>query len=247
MAIGVMTAISDLEFIERHRTIWTARPELRSVYHDFFDQLIKEVGDRSPVVELGTGPGFFKEYHPELIATDVISTRWVEAVCDGCALPFPAESVGAIVMLDVLHHLPRPLDFISEAARVLRPGGVVAMIEPWITPISYLLYRFLHHEDCTLRLDIESPFRSSQKDAFTGNATIPFNLVRHYSRVSSPPMRLITLKPFLGLSYLATLGFKRSAPLPQSLINAARRCERALGLVGRLSSTRALLVWEKLP
>jgi SAM-dependent methyltransferase len=240
-----MTASSDLEFIARHRNIWTARPELRAVYHDFFDRLLECVGTRTPVVELGSGPGFLKEYRPELIGTDVILTRWVDIVYDGCALPFPAESIGAIVMLDVLHHLPRPLNFMSEAARVLRPGGIVAMIEPWITPVSYLLYRFLHREDCTLGLDIEDPFHSTRKDAFDGNAAIPYYLVRRYSDISRPPRRLVKLAPFLGLPYIATLGFIRDSPISPGLIAAAGALERTLGPIGRLNATRALLVWEK--
>jgi hypothetical protein len=148
-------------------------------------------------------------------------------------------------MLDVLHHLPRPLDFMNEAARALQPGGVVAMIEPWITPASYLLYRWFHHEDCALRVDIQSPFESTGKKAFDGNAAIPYRLVRHHSRISPLPLRLVRREPFLGLPYLATLGFKRARPLPQLLINFATKSESLLGPIGRWNATRVVLVWEK--
>jgi SAM-dependent methyltransferase len=235
---------SDLEFIARHRSIWVARPELRSVYHEFFAELLRAVQGWAPVVELGAGPGFFKEYHPGLISTDVIATRWVDVVCDACSLPFPSQSVGAFVMLDVVHHLPRPLDFIAEAARVLVPGGLMAMIEPWITPFSYLLYRYLHHEDCTLRIDLRRPFDPTRKKAFDGNAAIPYKLVRYYARKPGT-LRLARLERFLGLPYLATFGFKRTHPLPWRLIRAARSCEKMLGPIGRWNATRALLVWEK--
>jgi SAM-dependent methyltransferase len=238
-------ASSDLDFINKHRSVWSARPELRSVYHEFFAQLMAAVGNRQPVVELGAGPGFFKEYCPGLISTDVVPTSWLDVACDGCAMPFPSDSVGAFVFLDVLHHLPRPLDFLAEAARVLTPGGVVAMIEPWITPASYLLYRYFHHEDCTLRIDIRNPFDSTGKNAFDGNATIPYNLVRHCSDNSGAPLKLVKFERFLGLPYLATLGFKRDRPLPAKLIGAARVCEKMLGPIGRWNATRALMVWEK--
>jgi hypothetical protein len=240
-----VTSSSDLEYVKQHRIIWSARPELRAVYQDFFRQLLATVGGRAPIVELGAGPGFFKEYCPSLVSTDLISTEWVDVACDGCAMPFPSESLGALVMLDVLHHLPHPLNFMSEASRVLRPGGVVAMIEPWITPASYLLYRYFHHEDCTMQIDIRSPFESAHKKAFDGNATIPYNLVRHCLQMTSPPLQLVCLRAFLGLPYLATLGFKRTRPLPSSLITAARTCEKLLGPIGRWNATRALIVWKK--
>jgi SAM-dependent methyltransferase len=239
------STLSDIGFVELHRRVWRARPELRSVYHRLFDQLRDAIGSRNPVVELGAGPGFFKEYAPQLIATDVISTNWVDVVCDGCAMPFESQSIGAIVMLDVLHHLPKPLNFMAEASRVLRPGGVVAMIEPWITPASYLLYRYFHHEDCKLRIDIESPFSSPGKKAFDGNATIPYNLVRHVRKTPGSPMRLSRVEPFLALPYLATLGFKRTRPMPESIISAAEMGEKMLGPLGRWNATRALLLWEK--
>jgi SAM-dependent methyltransferase len=235
---------SDLEFVQRHRSVWAARPELRSVYQEFFAELLRAVQGRTPVVEVGAGPGFFKEYCPGLISTDVILTGWVDVVCDACAMPFASQSVGALVMLDVLHHLPRPLDFIAEATRVLAPRGLMAMIEPWITPFSYLLYRYFHHEDCTLRIDLRRPFDSTRKQAFDGNATIPYKLVQYYAREPGS-LRLARLERFLGLPYLATFGFKRTRRLPWRLIRAARFCENVLGPLGRWNATRALLVWEK--
>lgn len=239
---------SDLEFIAQHRRIWAARPELRLVYHQFFAELLRAVQGRAPVVELGGGPGFFKEYYPGLLSTDVVMTRSADVVCDACALPFATQSVGALVMLDVLHHLPRPLDFITEAARVLSPRGLLAMIEPWITPFSYLLYRYFHHEDCTLGIDLRRPFESTHKQAFDGNATIPYKLVQSYAGDgghSSPDLRLVRRERFLALPYLATFGFKRVRPLPPRLIAAAGLCEKLLGALGRWNATRALLVWEK--
>ena len=120
------------------------------------------------------------------------------------------------------------------------------MIEPWITPASYILYRYFHHEDCTLGIDIENPFKVDRagKAAFDGNAAIPYKVIGHKLEASSP-LRLLQCEPFLGLPYLATLGFKRSRPLPEKIIHMAARFERVLGPVGRWSATRAFLVWQK--
>lgn len=240
-----MQNTSDHEFIEQHRAVWFARPELRSVYHDFFKQLADVVANKRRVLELGAGPGFLKEYLPRVIASDVIATPYIDLVCDGCSLPFGRKSLDAIVMLDVLHHLPRPIDFMEETARVLVPQGLLVMIEPWITPASYLMYRYFHHEDCILSIDIEAPFDSVGKQAFDGNATIPYKLVKHYTADPAAPLRLLRREPFLGLPYLATLGFKRKRPLRASISRIAAVTERILGPFARLNATRALLVWEK--
>lgn len=241
----VETATSDLDFVRQHREIWALRPELRSVYHAFFDTMLRAVGERRPIVELGAGPGFFHEYCPESIASDVIFTPWVNVVCDGCRAPFRDASAGAVAMLDVIHHLPKPLDFLSEMARILEPGGRLVAIEPWITPPSYILYRYFHHEDCALSIDIADPFRSTGKQAFDGNAAIPYRLVESQRAHPVAGLRLIRCEPFVGLGYLATLGFKRRQSVPGGLIRFAGQCERIAGPIGRLASTRALLVWEK--
>jgi len=241
----VAQAVSDLDYVRQHREIWERRPELREVYHGFFATILEAAGERRPIVEFGAGPGFFREYCPESISTDVIFTRWVDAVCDGCRTPFRAASTGAVVMLDVIHHLPKPLDFLAEVSRILRPGGRLVAIEPWITPPSYILYRYFHHEDCALSIDVAEPFRSTGKQAFDGNAAIPFQLVRRLRTQPAAGLKLVRCERFLGLAYLATLGFKRERSVPGGVIRLAGQCERIAGPVGRLASTRALLVWEK--
>ena len=235
--------MSDQEVVRQHRAIWAARPELRAVYHEWFTQLLGCVEGLHPIVEVGAGPGFFKEYFPHLISTDVVPTPYVDVVCDAGSLPFQSGSVGALVMVDVLHHLPQPLAFLAEAGRILQPGGRVAMIEPWITVPSYLLYRYFHHEDCSLAVDVRRPFGELDKRAFDGNAAIPFKLLKQ-GKQGAPAWRLLQAEPFLGLPYLATLGFKSTRPMPRAVIRIAKVCERLFRPLRRWASTRILIVWE---
>lgn len=237
---------TDLDFLCRHREIWAARPELRSVYQEWFGRLLQCVDSRQPIVEIGSGPGFFKEYFPRLISTDPIPNPWIDVILDAGSLPFRSSTIGALVMMDVLHHLPRPLDFMAEAARVLQPGGRLAMIEPWITPLSFLLYRYLHHEDCRLGVNLASPFDQASKEAFDGNAAIPFKLVKYFE-AKAQRLRLIRAESFLGLPYLVTLGFKYPRQISHTLVDFAKICEGFLGPVGRFLATRILVVWENPP
>lgn len=234
---------SDLDVLVRHRRVFAARPELREAYHAFFARLLLEAGDRRPIVEVGAGPGFLKAWCPSLLSTDIVPSPWIDAACDGGLLPFRSGCVGAVVMLDVLHHLPRPVEFLREVARVLRPAGRVVAIEPWITPLSYVLYRWFHHEDCRLGIDLDRPFAGGKR-AFDGNAALPFELVRRFRRGRNG-LRPVRVEPFLGLPYLATFGFQRERPVPGSWIGAARRIEALLGPLGAVLATRALIVWEK--
>jgi SAM-dependent methyltransferase len=236
--------MSDVATLARHRAAWQARPELRAVYHDWFDRLLAAVAARRPVVEVGSGPGFFKERAPSLVATDVVPGLSVNVRCDADVLPFRTESLGAIVMVDTLHHLPRPLDFLSEAARVLKPGGRLAMVEPWITPPSWVLYRYFHHEECRLGVDVARPFGSDPKAALDGNAAIPYLLLARL-RATGLPLHLVKAEPFVGLPYLATFGFKVGRPLPALFERLARTGEVALRPLARWLATRIFIVLEK--
>jgi SAM-dependent methyltransferase len=236
--------MSEAATLARHRTAWQARPELRAVYREWFDRLLAAAGTRRPVVEIGSGPGFFKAASPALVATDVVAGLAVDIRCDADLLPFRPESVGAIVMVDALHHLARPLDFLAEAARALTPSGRIAMVEPWITLPSWILYRFFHHEECRLGVDVARPFASDTKDALEGNAAIPY-LALARLRDGGLPLHLVRAEPFVGLPYLATFGFKVTRPLPVLLQRVARAGERVMAPLTRWLATRIFVVLEK--
>ena len=235
---------SDAATLARHGEIWAVRPELRRVYQEWFGWLLDAAGGRTPAIEVGSGPGFFKEFAPRLIATDITPGARADVRCDACALPFGTATVGALLMVDALHHLPHPLDFMTEAARVLRPGGRLAMVEPWITPASFLLYRYFHHEDCRLGIDVARPFGGLDKRALDGNSAIP-RLVLRRCRRDGGPLRLIQSRTFVGLPYLFTFGFQRALPLPRALGAVARVLERATDPLRPLAASRILAVWEK--
>lgn len=122
---------------------------LRRIYDEWYRDLATAIpaGD-GVVVELGAGGGFLKDILPESVTSDVMPNLYVDVRLDGCSLPFRSGSLRALVMVDVFHHLPDASVFLHEAGRCLRPGGVIAMIEPWVTPWTRLLYGWLglHHE-----------------------------------------------------------------------------------------------------
>ena len=98
------------------------------------------------MLELGSGAGFLNYYVPGLKTSEVFFCDLVDIVLDGCELPLKEASLKGIAFVDVLHHLPRSREFFREAARCIRTGGRIVMIEPWITAWSKIVYKRLHHE-----------------------------------------------------------------------------------------------------
>ena len=83
---------------------------------------------------------------PRLIASDILHVPTIALVADATRLPFAAASLRGVVMTNVLHHLPDVRAFFLEAARCVKPGGALVMIEPWVTAWSSFVYRSFHDE-----------------------------------------------------------------------------------------------------
>jgi SAM-dependent methyltransferase len=242
------------EQLQRHRRVWEQKPILRRVYNEeFFARLLSFRKPEGLSIEVGAGPGFFKQVTPDIVSTDLIWCPWLDAIADAQRLPFRSSSVANVFGLDMLHHLATPMTFLTEVSRVLVPGGRLILVEPWITPFSYFIFRFLHQERCDLS---ETPWVQNQrgagleKMAFDGNQAIPYLLFGSSHRASTldalPELKLLALEPFCLFAYLLSGGFKPMNFLPESLYPAVSKFERATSpLWRRLAALRVLLVLEK--
>jgi len=86
------SAPSTVDWIATHRAQWGRKAGLRIVYESYFRRLREGCVPDTPILELGCGPGFFKERYPEVIATDVVNNPRADAIIDAAALPFGTTS-----------------------------------------------------------------------------------------------------------------------------------------------------------
>ncbi|HUG51987.1 MAG TPA: class I SAM-dependent methyltransferase [Vicinamibacteria bacterium] len=245
-----------LALLEEHAAIWAEKPALRRVYSVWFEGLLAGIPPGARVIEVGAGPGLFAAYarqrRPDLrwVASELTPAAWNDVAADAEALPFRTGAADAVLGLDVLHHLARPRAFFQEAARVIRPGGCLALVEPWVTPLSFLVYRFFHQEACAVPADAWNPFSAAGgKDPFDGNAAVPRELVR---RSSEGEWRALGLGPpqvelLNAFAYLLTLGFRRASLLPAPLAGPALWLDGASRPLARLAALRARLCWTCRP
>ena len=140
------------EILKERRNTWKTKSVLRDLYRKWYGSIAKALKP-GITLELGGGSGNLKDFFPDTISTDVLFAPWLDAVLDAHALPFQNESLDGIVLFDVLHHLSRPMHFFSEARRVLKPGGRIVMMEPYVSWFSYPVYRFFHQEGLQWKAD----------------------------------------------------------------------------------------------
>jgi SAM-dependent methyltransferase len=244
-----------VEKLQEHRALWAAKPSLREAYGVWFDAMLSGVPRGARVVEVGAGPGLLREHaarvRPDVrwVATDLLPTPWNDLVADAHRLPLRSGSVDVVIGLDVLHHLAAPRDFLAEVSRVLQPRGEIQLLEPWVTPFSFPIYRWLHEEGCRPGLDPWRPFGADgrAKAAFTGDAAVLWKLLRGATpgtwselSLSRPHVRRLT-----GFAWLATLGFRKRSLMPAWAGGFLRGVDHTLRPLAALLGMRALVVWRR--
>ncbi|MCL2647594.1 MAG: class I SAM-dependent methyltransferase [Phycisphaerales bacterium] len=213
------------------------------------------------ILEIGGGSGNFKEYfhahHANqgmLITSDIVPTPHCDLAADAMALPFHDNTLDNIVMMDVLHHIPFPLKFFAEAQRTLRPGGRILMTEPYISPISRLLFKLAHPEPVDLSTTIfasqpgapdPSPLRG--QGAFASNQATPTlifyrDLPQFQQRFRN--LKLILRKRRSLLLYPLSGGFSGPKLLPHTLAKLLWPLEKILSPLSPLLAFRLLIVLE---
>src|SRR5439155_7062924 len=203
---------------------------LRQIYEEWYRAIAATLPPgEGAVLELGAGGGFMSDLVPDLIASELFYCPNIRAVLDGLRLPFVAKTLRGIVMTDVLHHLPQPRLFFAEATRCVRPGGVVVMIEPWVTPWSRFVYSRLHHEPFQPEaLSWELPTKGPLSDA---NGALPWILfARDRSKFEQefPHWQIELIKPIMPFRYLLSGGVSLRTLVPGWSFRLWREVENAL-------------------
>ena len=226
--------LNDPRTTELRREVIRSKPFLKRIYRDWYAWIVSQLPSvEGSVVELGAGAGFLGEFIPELIPSELFLCSGAAAVLDGQQMPFATGSLRAVVFTDVLHHLPQARRFFSEAARCVRPGGRVIMVEPWVSGWSRFIYPRLHHE----RFDpttTEWEFPSSGPLSGS-NQALPWIIFKRDKEIfmrEFPQWKIQALCPGMALRYLVSGGLATRSLMPGWSYGFWKQAERLTRLGG---------------
>jgi SAM-dependent methyltransferase len=225
----------DLETeLDLQAAAWDRNALLRSLYRSWFAEVARS---RSNVpgltVELGSGIGKLREALPDVLLTDVEETRWAGSAVDAQALPFADGTLANIVLVDVLHHIPRPARFLDEA---------------YCSTVSYAVYRRWHHELTDLDVDPLAESPRSSTDPLDSNQALPTLLF--FTRADLferrwPELQILKRRRFAFFAYPLSGGWRRRPILPARLARPVLAVERALSPLAAVVAFRCLVVLER--
>jgi len=210
------------------RQIIQGKSFLKKFYHECYLSIAQSLPNHinGPVVELGSGAGFLKEYIPNLFTSEIIKIQDVDLILDGTNLPFSTDALKGIVMIDVLHHMPNVASFFSDAAACIKPGGVIIIIEPWSTLWSRFVYRHLHHEPFELGVkDWKLPAGGPLSQANSALPWIIFERDRKKFDKEFPQFQVKEIMLNFPFCYILSGGVSLRSMIPGNMYNVIRKIE----------------------
>jgi SAM-dependent methyltransferase len=215
--------LKDREATAFNRQRLSANQNLLYWYKRLFAEMFKGIDnvEGKLILEVGSGTSPLKLFYPRIKTSDLLPMDYLDYVFDAHHIdryqPVSNESLDIIVLVNVLHHLHEPLSFLKNAATKLKPGGMVIFTEPYLSFISYFIYRYLHHE--TLDLNINNPVLTEIKGPLSSsNQALPYLIFFKRSDWLSELNSVyhcesMARKSFTSISYMATGGISRRFPI----------------------------------
>jgi SAM-dependent methyltransferase len=239
--------LDDPRTTDLRRQVIQGKPFLRNIYAEWYSQIAQALPEGAgSVLEIGSGPGFLGDFVSGLITSDTLSCPGVRVVLDGLYLPFAAGTLRGIAMTNVLHHLPDPRGFFSQAQRCVRPAGAIVMIEPWVTPWSRVVYTRLHHEPFEPEATHwEFPSTGPLSGANGALPWILFERDRVRFEQEFPQWSIELIAPLMPFRYLVSGGVSLRTLMPGWSTGFWSNLEKLMGVQCRRMAMFALIVLRR--
>jgi SAM-dependent methyltransferase len=224
--VSIDDASSDLV----HQQIIRSKTNLKLIYDSFYSEFIEcaKLFKDGVFLEVGSGGGFLKDKIPGLITSDVSNSGLHDIVLDGNTLPFEHNSVHAIFMLNVFHHIKNVRKFLHEVDRVLLSKGRLVMVEPAMTVWSRLIYKTLHSEPMNDKAGWTIEGEGRLSDANIALPWIVFERDRDVFLQEFTNFSIERVNYHTPLSYLLSGGLSKNIPIPSVLFKLFLHLERQL-------------------
>lgn len=222
------------------KAIFNNKKILRLLYREWYLK-IKENLKKGKTLEIGSGFGLAKNYF-NCITSEYKQNSYVDFEEDACNLSFEDATLDNIVGIDVLHHLYSIDKFFLESYRTLRTSGKIVLIEPYISPFSYIVRKLFHHEPLRFKN------YNISKNPEDSNMALPTILIKTNKLNFDGKFNVIKIEKTDCFAYLFSLGFRKIKIVPDFLAKFLIKIDDFLNkskLLTNFLTFKVLIVLEK--
>jgi len=213
---------------------------LLTVYGDVyknFKQIARNLGVTSTkALEIGAGDfSLAEKYFNQVIKTDIESNKnsKLGKGIDSQQLPYKNNYFDIIIAKDSLHHFKDPYRSLNEIHRVLKPGGIFIVSEPYWSLLGRLIFKFLHPEKWDtnprhVKIESSSPWESNQ--------ALLYLLKGKFSKEfksNVPGLKLNVLNSSYGISYALSGGVFARTIIPSKFLLLVYKLEKKILLFSK--------------
>lgn len=214
------STLDDPQTTIRRRKLLEQKIFLNKIYIEFYNRIFSKLSENNKngyLVELGSGGGFIKKLYSNVITSDIMKLSGVDKRFSALKMPFKKQSINALLMIDVLHHINDLEKFFIEADRCLKKGGQIIMIEPSNTLFGKFIYKNFHHEV----YNPQAKWRFESTGPLSGaNSALPWIVFirdRQIFEKKYPEFKIISIEAHTPLKYIISGGFSLTQLLPDPL------------------------------
>ena len=211
----------------RNRARLGANKNLLLWYRELYRDQFKDFPNPAAlsILEIGSGTSPLKQFLSNVVTSDVLNLDYLDLVFDCHEIDkldaIKDDSLDVLTLTNVLHHLKSPIAFLNAAAAKLKSGGKVIATEPFFSTLSTLIFKYLHHEAINFRIS-KPELSHVQGPLASANIALPwlifFRKPEWLHRLNDNfDLANFSVRPFSGLSYMASGGISRSLPVPRFL------------------------------
>ena len=226
---------------------------LRSYFRFLYNIVSKEIEKFDSILEVGAGAAISNIFiRRSIFRTDILpfDEHNVLGECNMECLPFKEASFDAVLAFDSLHHSRNPSKSILELLRVTREGGKIIIVEPFVSPLSYLPYKIFHHEDTSWDFREIGSIEMSQRihNPAIGDQGVSRFIIKELSngRITNFPRLTLSATYLSPLSFFATGGVSRPLKTPAIFVQALTQVERLIpNFIMKFLASRVILIVTK--
>lgn len=227
------------------------KPAQKYYYRWLYSKVDQKLPNHGKILEIGAGYGMSEEFidSKRVYRTEIMKNvpPGVHGGIDASKLPFENEVFSSTFAVDAIHHVPDSLRAIKEMLRVTEIGGYVILLEPYVSLLSYPIYKLFHGEKTSFKLDITRPKTWVTEAPEDGNQGVMQNLLKIITKqdqgIAFKSIQVTYLSP---LSFFATGGLSRPIPIAKSVIRAIVKLEKYIpSNILKVTGSRILVIFEK--